>query len=472
MPKLSNELALLEARGLIRLTRDGSRTMVRFKHALTREATYNSILQARRAELHRAAAETLEKLYHKPDLDTVLTIADHWLNGGADERALVALTPYAQSLNFTGRSATLLFALQRIRRATLTGAQATELDFCLGDCYAARGEYETARELYLRALPGVESPARRSLLLRSIGTAFDHLGEYEQAIEYHAAALELAGQAGDVAQQAQASGGLGLAYANLGQLDRAETYLQASRTMSAQLGASLELANADYNLAVLLFNRGKYDEAIQAAGSAHALDLKFNHSLLAARSDQLLGVCFHALGDLAQAEMYYQRALAAARAGGDTLGTALTLGNLAELYADEDELNRAQEAYAETLRLLRGIKHDNLLAFNLAGLGQVLLRQANAASSAADKAERLAQGVQAADEAIALAERIRSPERQGVAYRVRAELALAQGDLTLAEREAEQAWRALEGTGAPAELDRTTAILAQIRTARQNAAVP
>ncbi len=464
MSTLTQDLSLLEARGLLRVTVEGDTALVRFKHALTREATYNSILQARRSELHRASAETLAGLYPHPDLDMVVTIADHWQHGGADARALETLLPHALALVYTGRGSTLMLLLSSLDRGKLNAAQERELDLALGNAHAARGEYETALALYERALPRTETALARAAVLRSMGTAYDHLGNYPRAIEHHQAALTLAEQVGDVREQAHAAGGLGMAHASLGNLDQAEQFLLTSRALSTRLGEGLELANAEYNLAVLLFDRGKYREAIQSAERARALDEKSGHAMLGARSDQLLGACYHGLRDLPRAERYYQRALAVARDVGDRLGVALTLGNLAELYADENQLAAAEAAYTETLRSLRALKHEYLLAFNLSGLAQVYLRQAQTAELPEERERLIAQAAAAADQALEIADKIQSPERQGVAHRVRAEIALARGDAALADREARQALQRLEGVSAPLELERVRKLLGSERT--------
>src|SRR5262245_28814500 len=101
MPTLAQDLSLLETRGLIRRAPEFAGPVFRFKHALTREATYNTILQTRRAELHRAAAQALSALYAQPDLEMVLTIAEHWQRGSQDTRALITILPYSQTLIYT-----------------------------------------------------------------------------------------------------------------------------------------------------------------------------------------------------------------------------------------------------------------------------------------------------------------------------------------------------------------------------------
>lgn len=236
MSTLAQDLALLEARGLMRVTMDQSRPVVRFKHALTRQATYNSILQARRSELHCAVAHTLTQFHKHPDLELVLSIAEHQLHCGDDAGMLEFLLPFAQQLIYTGRSTSLTHLLARLDRAALNGTQQRDLDMALADAHAARGEYEAARALYERALARVDTPSLRARTLHSLGAAEYHLGNYQKALARHREGLGLSQQLGDIALQARASGGLGLAYLWLGEMQDAELQFQHSRQLGLQLG--------------------------------------------------------------------------------------------------------------------------------------------------------------------------------------------------------------------------------------------
>lgn len=451
---LESDLQLLQTRGLVRVTTERGSATIRFKHALTREATYNSMLQTRRAAFHRAAARTLTKLNSTPDPDQVLTIADHWQRGSDNSRALATLVPHTQTLINTGRILSLNAILTRLERDTLAVTEQRDLDIALADTCSARGEYEMARTLLDHALPAVDDDAVRARLLRSMGTAYDHLGDYPHALECHHAALELAQRIGSIPLQAQAAAGLGLAYTSLGDLERAEQCLTESRALSLSLGENYELANAEYNLAVLLFQRGKYAEAIASAERANALDEKFSHTYLAARSEQLLGACYHALGDLNRAETFYLRALVAAREMGDGLGQALLQSNLAELYADQVRPEEAEQAYRAAIEAFRRVKHESATAYNLMGLAQVQLARAVALPPGDDRDGELARADSNAQEALEIARRLQSPERLGTAHRVQAELALARGDAPTATTHITTALELLTQAGVQIELDR------------------
>jgi class 3 adenylate cyclase/tetratricopeptide (TPR) repeat protein len=81
-------LADLEAADLLRDAGRDPEPAYRFKHALIREATYNSLLKRRRQELHLRAADAIEDLYGDRLDEFVGLLALHCTAAGDDERAL------------------------------------------------------------------------------------------------------------------------------------------------------------------------------------------------------------------------------------------------------------------------------------------------------------------------------------------------------------------------------------------------
>lgn len=451
---LSQQLALLQERGLIRMSGEGGKPVVRFKHALTREATYNAILNTRRIEIHRDVAFVLRELYPERDLEMTVTLAEHWLHAQEYESALDECLPRAQDLIYTGRGESLIQLLLPVPAEKISPARQVECLTGLADAYAARGEYSRARELYQDALNMPAAEQGRAKLLYSLGVAAYHLSNNSQAVDFQQQSLELARQEGDIKQQAHASGGLGLAYWNLGDLQKAEENLQLSRSLSMQLGDSTELANAEFNLAGVLLDQAKYSDSVKAAERALEVDQKLGHTTLAARTLQLLGSGYYGLNEPQKAASYYQRSVLTSRELGDELGIALGLGNLGEMYVDLGESEAAVQNLDEAIKILHSIKYDFLLPLNLVGLARVRLKQAVQAGNDNERDELLALAQKNAEEALAVAERLGSEDRAGSANRVLAEVLAARGDLDAALSHAQQATSLLGKGGHALELER------------------
>jgi predicted ATPase len=103
----------LQRRELIREKSQWPRRAYGFKHALTQETAYESILLSRRRELHRRVAECLEVLAP----DNVNDLARHWLEA-ADEGRCPTLVQQR-----TGRAGVCdCRCSQLLARATIFGA--------------------------------------------------------------------------------------------------------------------------------------------------------------------------------------------------------------------------------------------------------------------------------------------------------------------------------------------------------------
>ncbi len=81
--RIAGDLRELEERGLLNAAEPASRSSYTFRHAITREVVYGSMLYAQRRQLHRAAASRLENRYEDLEpLDELL--AHHWLRAAGE----------------------------------------------------------------------------------------------------------------------------------------------------------------------------------------------------------------------------------------------------------------------------------------------------------------------------------------------------------------------------------------------------
>ncbi|HSR22426.1 MAG TPA: hypothetical protein VLW53_02665, partial [Candidatus Eisenbacteria bacterium] len=120
-PELQLVLALPEATdaalvelteaGLVHVSGDQRRTVVRFRHPLYRDATRERTIWARRRMLHAQVADVLERMHCGRDVAAILRTARHRELGGEAERAVDYLGAAAGALRAAGdaRSAGDLF---------------------------------------------------------------------------------------------------------------------------------------------------------------------------------------------------------------------------------------------------------------------------------------------------------------------------------------------------------------------------
>ena len=182
--RLGDHLAELERRELVRRRSD---LELIFKHAITQDVTYHSLLVARREELHRVTAEAIEALF--PDrLDELSgTLAHHYTQAALPEMALRYLTTAA------GRAASTYSNAEAIAyyRAALDAAHAAgvagtaALHERLGDLLTTSGEHAPAREEFVAALAATppEDLVTRARLHRRSAKTWVAERQFGEAVE-------------------------------------------------------------------------------------------------------------------------------------------------------------------------------------------------------------------------------------------------------------------------------------------------
>jgi tetratricopeptide (TPR) repeat protein len=202
-----------------------------FKHALTHEVAYGSLLQERRRVLHARIVEALERLAPDRLAEQVERLAHHALRGEVWEKALVYCRQVGEKAlvrsahrEGAGSFEQALSALTHLPETRDTREQAIDLRLALRTALRTLGD----KRRILVALREAESiavalddPRRLGQVSRFLSNQFCLMGAYDQAISAAQRTLALATTDGDVALHARANDSLGFAYLSQGDYRRA-----------------------------------------------------------------------------------------------------------------------------------------------------------------------------------------------------------------------------------------------------------
>jgi len=280
-----------------------------FKHALTQEVAYNSLLIERRKALHERTAQALEALFHHQLEDHYSELAHH----------------YSHSVN-TGKAAAYL---------RLAGQQATQRS-----AYAEAITQLTAALELLKTLPDTPACTRDELALQiMLGTAFMATKGYAalEAGKAYTRARELCQQTGDSLQLFPVLRGLLHFHLNQGELRSARELGEQLLSLAQDRQDSAFLLEAHYTLALTFFWSGEMVSARQQAERGIALYDRPQHHFLTFRS------------------------------GEDPAVGCLTITTLALWWLGYPE--QALQSSRETLTLAQELAHPFSLAWALFGAG-------------------------------------------------------------------------------------------------------
>ncbi|MBW8873327.1 MAG: AAA family ATPase [Acidobacteria bacterium] len=434
-----------------------------FKHALTQEAVYQTLLTGRRRALHAAAGQAFESLFEGRLEDVYDALAYHYSEAGEAEKAVSYL---------------ILFAGQAARRYAHAEAEKA-LRQALAHC---------------AHLPQPEADRRRMELILLLAESLLPLARFPETLELFLGERELLDRLGDPALAGRYHFWLAHTDSYLGDQEAAAANAHVSIAAARRGGDVMTEGRAWYVLCRDAFWSGRFSEGIEHG--RRAVDLLerstdrwwqgqaywvagFHHYVLGQFDDafdrmrRAEGVWralqdprldpswstgyFHAsLGDFDRGIEECQGGLERAQ---DPLNTAAALGFLGYAYLEKGDIPRATEALGDSVERLRRAGMKQLL-----GWFSAFLAEARLLSGCLDEARKLAR------EALAVTGEVRFRYGSGMAQRALGRVARAAGDREEAEKWLQEALESFRAIEASFEVARTRLDLALLAGAGSEAA--
>ena len=230
---LHRGLAHLQAAELLYETHLFPEREYTFKHALTHEVAYSSLLQERRRVLHARIVEALEAFAGDRVAEQVERLAHHALRGEVWDKAVAYCRQAGEkamarsaSREAVGYFEQALSALAHLPEQRDTREQAIDLRFALRAALLPFLEGDSGHILaYLREAEALatalDDPRRLGQVSMLLANYFGNMGVYDQAIAAAQRAHALATASGEVVLQALANMRLGYVYRYQGDYRRA-----------------------------------------------------------------------------------------------------------------------------------------------------------------------------------------------------------------------------------------------------------
>jgi class 3 adenylate cyclase/tetratricopeptide (TPR) repeat protein len=297
-----------------------------FKHALTHEVAYGSLLHERQRALHARIVEAIEALYPDRLVEQVERLAHHAVRGEVWGKALTYLRQAGTKADARSaiREAASYFeqaltALRHLSDDRETREQAIDLHFNVRSPLAALGEHERLLE-HLRtaeALANALGDERRLARVNAyIARELSIQGEHEQAVTACERAIAMARTLDDYGLEVLATLFLGQAYYCLGDYPKA---VEALGRNLAPLdnpvvrerfgGTGLPLAFSRKSLALALAERGEFIEAVARCTEAIHIAEAVGHPYSVTMTYRGMGLLYLGRGDLHQATLALGHAL-------------------------------------------------------------------------------------------------------------------------------------------------------------------
>jgi tetratricopeptide (TPR) repeat protein len=228
---LQRGLAHLQAAEFLYETRLFPECEYTFKHALTHEVAYGSLLLERRRVLHARIVEGLEAISGDQVAEQVERLAHHALRGEVWDKTLayfrqagekaMAQSAYREAVGYFEQA---LSALPHLPETRGTSEQAIDLRLALRSALLPSGHLERILALLREAeavAAALDDPRRLGQISTRLSRHFYYRGAYDQAIVAGQRALDLATTGGDIVRHALANQTIGTIYHAQGDYRRA-----------------------------------------------------------------------------------------------------------------------------------------------------------------------------------------------------------------------------------------------------------
>ncbi len=333
-----------------------------FKHVLTQEAAYESLLSTRRAALHEAAGQALERLYGDRLEEQYDLLAYHYPRSPnsdkgfeylvrANEKAMSA-DALIEARDYFDRAMELLDALpdtaqNRRRRLALLANQIVAFQ----NLFQMREYYELLTRCEPMAVE-LNDPALLGPVIQQIGHCDWTFGRFEQAHKRFAAAAQLLEATGNYAVAAQTYQIWMWNYDNIGDF-REVLDLRERAERAWERGRNLRWYVYALSAAALAYGYlGRFGEGIEEARKALAAAEKLRDTTQLSFAAWALGFVYLCQGDLPRAIEYCTLGVDKAPTPAER---AWAQGALAAAWCRGGELDKAIEVLAPLYKTLRGV---------------------------------------------------------------------------------------------------------------------
>ncbi len=399
-----------------------------FKHALTHEVAYESVLQERRRTLHARIVEAIERLYPDRLTEHIERLAHHSFRGEVWEKAVTHLQQAGTKAfgRLANQEAVACFeqalgALAKLPENRETLERGIDLRLDLRNALLPLGEQGRTltclRDAERLAL-SLDDHQRLARVSAYMTLHFWWTGDHDRAVESAQRGLAMATEVGDFATQVTANFHLGQLYWARGEYRRAVGFLRRNvETLAGPLarerfgqvfvpsvdsrcylafclaelgtfaegitlseegaaiakvaGSPFSLTTAYRGLGYVCLRQGDVHRAIPVLEQALAICQEWKIELLLVSVGYPLGCAYIAAGRLAEGRLLLGRALERAEAMGVQYFHSFLVSALGEAHMLAGQLDDAILLAERALDLSRGRKESGVEAYALGLLGKI-----------------------------------------------------------------------------------------------------
>lgn len=315
---LDEHLGQLQEAELIRERAGEAGAEYIFKHVLTMEAAYNSLLHQQRKIYHRQVGDFMARLYWTRGEEYASLVAEHYYLGEAWDRALTYLHRAAEaSINAFQINEAHNYYARALEVLDLVDTNDPTIQLELyegrGKMHARLGRVPEAIDDLERALALAEELGEtfaRLRTLNAIGALREGVDGYERALTYFERSLELAREQDIKPGVVDALNLLGSYHLQMGDLLKATACFQEGQELALEIENRSRLASSQDGLALVMLYQGELSASVERYKEIMQVRRRSGDHLGLMESFASVTVAYNLLGDYQAGAQICEEALA------------------------------------------------------------------------------------------------------------------------------------------------------------------
>ena len=312
-----------------------------FKHILTSDVCYGSILKYNKKILHKVIAETTEELF-KDRKDYYSFIANHYKKAEISSKTVEYLEKagnYAKE-NYENEKA-LIFYNELIN-----------------------GEFYLSDEL-------------RIDLFIKVGRILQHIGKWDDAEVKFKFSFELSEKIGDKKRIANSLNSLGKQFQFKGDLSKAMKCYAKDLEINKSLDNKKGISRALGNIGLVFKEHSNYSKAMEYYKKKLIISEELNDKSSISNALQYIGVLYKIQGNYTEALKCNEKSLKICEILGDKMGISSIIMNIGNIYLNQSNYSKAIECYNKDLYNCNELGHNKGISVVYGNMGAAFFLQGN-----------------------------------------------------------------------------------------------
>jgi predicted ATPase len=380
---LSPESALLRLTelGLVQRVRVVPDPTYRFKHVLTQQVAYDTLLLHQRRALHGRVGAAIEARWPDRCEQHAEALAHHFHRAGDWRKAVRYARDAASRARHLSDFTPALAILDRVeqwadelhedeRGPVLVEVLLEQERLC--ETLGLRGRQQELIGRLILLLENAGDPRRLAEAYRRQGDVHTLLTRYDEAETALARALALDREVGNEVGERSTLTSLGLLCWHQGRNHEGLAYIESALVIDRRRGNAVDIVHDLANVGPILKDLGEYERAAASLQEALEIAEENGNPMTAAHAMHNLANVYRMMGEPDRALALVSRSVQVSHSSRLPLESSFTLTTLAHLQLDRGLIEESLDTYRRAVEVGRRVGHADGLCQSLRFLGEVL----------------------------------------------------------------------------------------------------